>query len=194
MQPTDRSLSLLRVVLLLALTAAGCGTAPTARDSAAAPSADESGAPTTESDDVSATCPDTPPEPPDQENDTSGASQLVPTSPEPVLLTVCTYRPDVGGEMTDGSREIIWSSPEAHEVRGEQLVDAVAELNDLPTVRDAPEMPCSLALVPAHRLVVSYADATTVVLDADENCDVVANGQGALRHGITPVIQKVQPA
>jgi hypothetical protein len=108
---------------------------------------------------------------------------------------LCTYQPDVSGAAHDGERrEIVWSAPEALEIRGPQVAHTVAQLNALPAVTDTSQRACSLVLTAAHRLLVTYADGTTVVLDSDENCDLVGDGKGAVRGGVTPIVLGLHPA
>jgi hypothetical protein len=163
--------------LALAMASGGCGTA--GRDGTGEPVPDGL---------RSAGCPDTLPGEPRPEVDDGAGGQLVPTAPDPVLLTLCVYGlvpgPGAPGSEPTGSPEPLVTQT----WEGADLDAVVDDLNALPAFADATDHVCNAAMWPGYLLLVDHADGTATTLTVDRSCALVYDGNGAVRLGLPSVV------
>lgn len=142
---------------------------------------------------VPADCPASPPGA-HVTSDVPHTGDLVATSPAPLALTLCIYRPHVA-PYENGRPVISWSPPSTEVQRDSSLQETVARLNALrPPPPDGPPRACTLVLGPQYRLLLAYAEGATEELAVDVNCAFVANSHGVVRDGIPQLIAELDPA
>jgi hypothetical protein len=164
----------LTVAFLAVLGIAGCGTAE--------------GVPRQVPDRAeSAGCPETMPGGSGVETDDGSGRPLVPTSPEPVGLTLCVYGLEPVGRPGEEPPST-GPAPSTVPLDDADLGAVVADLNAMPAFVDAGDHVCNAAMWPGYLLLVDHRDGTVTALTVDRSCGLVADGVGAVRMGIPDVI------
>jgi hypothetical protein len=134
---------------------------------------------------------DCPPSLPDRtlgEEDDGSGRPLVPTSPEPVRLTLCEYGLSVHVQPAPGTAALSTAPPRPTSWAGDDLAAAIAELDALPPYVDAGEKVCNAAMWPGYLLLVQHRDGTVTSLTVDRSCAVISDGTGAVRWGLPSVV------
>jgi hypothetical protein len=124
----------------------------------------------------SARCPETLPDRSDMKVDDGSGRELVPTTSQPVRLTLCVY--ELGGRASTATSA--WE--------GGDLDAAVAELNAFPAFVHAEDHVCNAAMWPGYLLLVDHRDGAVTTLTVDRSCGLVADGAGAVRLGVPEVV------
>lgn len=117
---------------------------------------------------------------------------LFPSTPAPVLLTLCTYEPSMGPRDSRGVATVTWSPPAARVRDGAALIPVLHELAALPHLGEQGLPVCDTALTAEFRLLLTYPDGSSRELAIDRACNVVGAPSGALRRGITDVLTTVE--
>ena len=136
----------------------------------------------------SAGCPETLPDRAPTDVDDGSGRQLVPTTPDPVRLTLCVYglTPVVERDSAPGTP--VQPPPVEQTWDGADADAAVTELNALPAFLDAEDHVCNAAMWPGYLLLVGHADGTATALTVDRSCALVSDGEGAVRLGLPHVV------
>jgi hypothetical protein len=168
--------------LVLAMAVSGCGT-PFEDDADGSP-ADQV---------QSAECPESLPGGAVTEVDEGSGRQLVPMSPDPVLLRLCVYGlvpvvEEHGSSPSADPGTVMPQAPVEHTWADADLDAAVAELNAFPAFVDAGDHVCNAALWPGYLLLVEHDDGSVTALTADRSCGLVSDAAGAVRIGLPGVI------